>query len=64
LPPGLGWGYFFGAHNFFHGRTAAVLSHGLVKEDRIPPGEIDRAIARKARFEADPEAHTYKLELK
>lgn len=49
---------------FFHGRTAAVLSHGLVKEGRIPPGEIDRAIARKARFEAHPEPHTYRLELK
>lgn len=49
---------------FFHGRTAAVLSHGLVKEGRIPPGEIDQAIAQKAKFEAHPEAHTYKLELK
>ena len=49
---------------FFHGRTLAVLSHGLVKEGRVPPGEIDKAVVRKAAFAADPEAHTYRLELK
>jgi len=48
---------------FFSGRTAAVLSHGVIKEDRVPPREIDRALKRKALFEADPEAHTYRLEL-
>ena len=48
---------------FFHGRTAAVLSHGTVKEARVPPREIDRAVERKALFEAAPEAHTYRLEL-
>ena len=48
---------------FFSGRTAAVLSHGVIKEDRVPPREIDRALKRKATFEADPEAHTYRLEL-
>jgi hypothetical protein len=44
---------------FFHGRTAAVLSHGLIKERRVPPKEIDLAIKRKRCFEADPEAHTH-----
>ena len=44
---------------FFHGNTAAVVSHGLVKERRVPPGEIDQAVAHKRRFEADPEGHTY-----
>lgn len=44
---------------FFHGNTAAVVSHGLVKERRVPPGEIDRAVTQKKRFEADPQAHTY-----
>ena len=48
---------------FFHGRTAAVLSHGLVKEGRVPPAEIEKAIVRKAKFETDPEAHTYRLEV-
>lgn len=45
---------------FFHGRTAAVLSHGLVKERRVPPKEIDLAVERRRRFEADPDAHTYR----
>ena len=43
---------------FFHGRTAVVVSHGLVKERVVPPGEIDLAVRRKMKFERDPEAHT------
>ena len=44
---------------FFHGAIAAVVSHGLVKEQAVPPREIDRALERKKRFEADPPRHTY-----
>jgi hypothetical protein len=44
---------------FFHGNVAAVVSHGIVKEDRVPPVEIDRALERKRRFEANPNKHTY-----
>ena len=44
---------------FFHGNTAAVLSHGLKKEKRVPPGEIDRARDRKKRFASNPVRHTY-----
>ena len=44
---------------FFHGRIAAVVSHGFAKERVVPPREIDRAIARKKRFEGDPSRHTY-----
>jgi phage-related protein len=44
---------------FFHGAIAAVVSHGLVKERVVPPKEIDRAVARKKRFEANPQRHTY-----
>jgi phage-related protein len=44
---------------FFHGRTAAVLAHGLVKERVVPSREIDVALARKRRFEQDPARHTY-----
>jgi len=44
---------------FFHGATAAVLAHGLVKERTVPPADIERAIERRRRFEADPETHTY-----
>lgn len=44
---------------FFHGNIAAVISHGIVKEDKVPPKEIDKAIERMKKFEADPKAHTY-----
>jgi phage-related protein len=44
---------------FFHGTIAAVVSHGLVKERVVPPKEIDRAVERKKRFEANPWRHTY-----
>lgn len=44
---------------FFHGREAVILSHGLVKERIVPPKEIERAIARKKKFETAPRKHTY-----
>jgi phage-related protein len=44
---------------FFHGKVAAVLAHGLMKERIVPPREIDQAVERKRRFERDPDAHTY-----
>lgn len=44
---------------FFHGRTAAVLAHGLVKERVVPSREIEVALTRKRRFEQDPDRHTY-----
>ena len=54
---------FRGVHHrmlyFFHGAIAAVVSHGLVKEQLVPPKEIDRAVKRKKQFEADPPRHTY-----
>lgn len=44
---------------FFHGNTAAVLSHGLTKERRVPPRDIDEAVERKQLFEANPKRHTF-----
>jgi len=44
---------------FFYGTVAAVVSHGLVKERAVPPKDIDRAIERMRRFEANPKKHTY-----
>jgi len=44
---------------FFYGTAAAVVSHGLVKERAVPAKEIDRAVDRKKRFEANPQRHTY-----
>ncbi|MEW6351079.1 MAG: type II toxin-antitoxin system RelE/ParE family toxin [Thermodesulfobacteriota bacterium] len=41
---------------FFHGRGVAVVSHGFRKSgSEVPPREIDRALARKTRYQADPE---------
>jgi len=45
---------------FFHGRIAAVLAHGLMKEDRVPKRDIETAIQRKRLFESDPDRHTFK----
>jgi len=44
---------------FFHGRNAAVLSHGLVKAAEVPTKEIAKAIERKRKFERNPKAHTH-----
>src|ERR1700693_5259663 len=35
----------------FHGRIAAVLAHGLVKEREVPPREIEEALRRNRKFE-------------
>ncbi len=43
---------------FFDGRTASVVSHGIVKQKKVPAKEIDLAVARKRLFETDPEAHS------
>ncbi|MFN0302783.1 MAG: type II toxin-antitoxin system RelE/ParE family toxin [Burkholderiales bacterium] len=47
---------------FFHGRNVAILAHGLIKEDVVPPADIERALRRKKLFEADPEAHKCRSE--
>jgi hypothetical protein len=44
---------------FFHRDTAVVLSYGLLKERRVPPKEIDRAVKHRAKFEENPEQHTH-----
>ncbi len=45
---------------FFHGRMAAVLAHGLTKEQEVPVKDIERALERKRLFEQDPDGHTYR----
>ena len=45
---------------FFHGRIAAVLAHGLIKETEVPRRDIELAIRRKVNFASNPEQHTYK----
>ena len=44
---------------FFFGTTAAVVSHGVTKEQAVPAREIDRARRRKGTFARDPATHTY-----
>jgi phage-related protein len=45
---------------FFHKRSAVVVAHGLTKERAVPPREIDLAMRRKQRFDANPKRHTFK----
>ncbi|QEH31678.1 hypothetical protein OJF2_01430 [Aquisphaera giovannonii] len=45
---------------FFHGRIAAIVAHGLAKEKAVPAGDIDEAIERKSRYEADPDRHRFR----
>lgn len=47
---------------FFHGTTAAVVSHGFAKEREIPPSEIKIARARMAKFLKNPARHTFRQE--
>lgn len=47
---------------FFHGRVAAVLAHGIMKEREVPAKAIQWALERKRLFEQDPHRHTYQEE--
>lgn len=44
---------------FFHGKVAAVLAHGLLKEHVVPVRDLNEALRRKHKFERAPEQHTY-----
>ena len=48
---------------FFHGRTVAVVAHGLTKKAAVPAADIQHALQRKAAFTANPSAHTFTGEL-
>ena len=47
---------------FFRGKAVVVVSHGITKEAEVPPREIERAVERKRRFDANPAAHTFQPE--
>ena len=47
---------------FYHGTTAAIIAHGIVKESAVPPKELAKAIERKTQFESNPAKHTYQTE--
>jgi phage-related protein len=48
---------------FFYKNKAVVISHGIIKEKEVLPLEIEQAIKNKAKFEKNPELHTYFQEL-
>lgn len=48
---------------FFIGNMAAVVSHGLTKEAKVPPADIDVAVRRKALVESDAERYIYDGEI-
>jgi hypothetical protein len=43
----------------FAGQQLVVVSHGIIKERRVPPTEIDRAVARLAKYRREPIRHAY-----
>jgi phage-related protein len=43
---------------FFHDHKA-LLSHGLAKEDAVPPKEIEMAVSNKILFAKNPSKHTH-----
>ncbi|MGH8060290.1 MAG: type II toxin-antitoxin system RelE/ParE family toxin [Candidatus Entotheonellia bacterium] len=48
---------------FFYSNIVAVVSHGMTKEHRVPPREIERAIERKSRFTTNPPRYMFRPEL-
>ena len=53
---------------FFHGIEAndtltAVISHGVIKEKRVPPKEIEQAITRRRTFLDNPQRYTEEIEI-
>src|SRR5271169_3377911 len=45
---------------FFGGQDIVVISHGISKESKVPAVEINRAMERKKKYEANPSAHGWK----
>lgn len=46
---------------FFYGENITVIDHGIVKQQSaVPQIEIERALDRKKKFEANPTQHTFK----
>ena len=43
---------------FFHGRIAAIVSQGLVKESAVPAKEIELARLRQYKFNLNPRRHS------
>lgn len=48
---------------FFAGENAVVLSHGIIKQDRVPTKEIERAMDRMRLVLRSPDRYTADFEL-
>jgi len=44
---------------YFFNEGRAVLSHGIIKEKEVPPGESDKAVANRLLFIKDSGTHTF-----
>lgn len=47
----------------FVGKNVVLLTHGIVKESRVPTQEIEAALEMKREFEKDQETHTFRGEV-
>lgn len=47
---------------FFDGQGVVILAHGLKKEAKVPDKAIELALARRAIYRFDPEAHSAEVE--
>jgi len=45
----------------FVGENIVLLTHGLIKTDKIPTSEIKKAIEYRDKFVRDPSLHSYKM---
>ena len=44
---------------YFFSGGRAVISHGTMKESKVPEKEIDLAASRKEEYDKDPDGHTH-----
>lgn len=45
---------------FFEGKDVVIVTHGLIKEDVVPPREIDLAIRRRDVYRTNPQQHRFR----
>jgi len=48
---------------FFHGQNVAILVHALTREAKVPKGDIERALRRKAAFKSHPASHSFEQDI-
>lgn len=43
----------------FAGQALVVVSHGITKQKRVPPAEIEKAVVRLAKYKRNPQLHAH-----